>query len=401
MRSMVESISFVPDRQSRVAINLLVGIFAITLASLVYAQDTSSLRFYSFLPAPDGAGPESALIRDAAGNLYGTTFGGGAFRSGTVFKVARSGQEIVLYSFTGGKDGANPWGGLVADKLGNLYGTTYNGGDLTCQFNALGCGTVFKLDSAGNETVLHSFEWGADGALPFSGLIRDRAGNLYGTTSVGGTFNAGTVFKVDANSVESILHSFAYSPDGGAPQAGLIADSAGNLYGTTKSGGVSGNGTVFTISTSGVISVLHSFGAQPDGSLPFAGLTRDPLGNLYGTTALGGAFGAGTVFKVDPSGLESVLYSFTGGSDGGSPFTGVVLDQAGNLYGTSFGSSGCGNIYQLDPAGAQTVLFYFGGDVQAPCAPYGSLIRDAAGALYGTTTEGGTNSLGTVYKFVP
>jgi uncharacterized repeat protein (TIGR03803 family) len=386
-------------RSPRLTFATLVMVFVTVLPRFLNAQDTSIFRYFSFSSAPDAAGPEAGVIRDGAGNFYGTTFGGGAFRKGTVFKLTRSGQEVVLYSFTGGSDGASPFGGLIGDANGNLYGTTYNGGDLKCQFNALGCGTVFKVDASGIETVLHVFEWGADGALPFAGLIRDGAGNLYGTTSVGGTFNQGTVFKVDANGNEVVLHSFANSPDAGFPQAGLITDGVGNLYGTTNSGGTFGNGTVYKISTSGAVTVLHSFGAQPDGRGPFAGLVRDTAGNLYGTTPYGGATGNGTVFKVDPSGSETVLYSFTGGADGSSPFSGLVLDAANNLYGTDF--YGCGNIYKVDPTGNLTVLLFFGTGVGVPCGPYGSVIRDASGAFYGTTTGGGIFSLGTVYKFVP
>src|SRR5438874_100705 len=213
----------------------------------------------------------------------------------------------VLYSFTGGADGSSPQAGLVRDKRGNLYGTTAQGGSSANCF--LGCGVVFKLDTWGNETVLHTFTNTPDGALPQAGLVRDRAGNLYGTTAFGGSFNRGSVFKLDTTGNETVLHSFTGVLDGAFPQAGLVMDKAGNFYGTT---GGPGAGTVFKLDTSGNETLLYIFADSPDGASPQAGLVIDQSGNIYGTTTTwGSSFRYGTGFKLDTSNNETVLHSFT------------------------------------------------------------------------------------------
>jgi uncharacterized repeat protein (TIGR03803 family) len=262
-------------------------------------------------PPTDGALPEAGLIGDEAGNLYGTTAYGGKSGYGAVFKLSEGGKESVLYSFIGGAtDGEYPIAGLVRDSAGNLYGTTYSGGDLTCSpGSGFGCGTVFKLSPTGKERVLYSFT-GADGALPQAGLIRDSAGNLYGTTVYGGDFSCGvlgcgTVFKLDGTGQESVLYSFGTEGafDGTAPYAGLFRDTAGNLYGTTLLGGAESSlcGTVFKLDTEGTKTTLHSFGATGDGCAPYGGLVQDATGNLYGTTEHGGGTSSlGTVFKITP-----------------------------------------------------------------------------------------------------
>jgi uncharacterized repeat protein (TIGR03803 family) len=304
--------------------------------------------FYSFTGYPEnGVSPFGSLVMDPAGNLYGVTQAGGSpppLDGGTVFKLDPSGNESVLHSFTGG-DGSIPYAGLVIDTAGNLYGTTLFGG-------SSGYGTVFKLDPSGTETVLHSFtNSGGDGAYPFAGLLVDKVGNLYGTTDVGGSFGYGTVFKLDRSGTETLLHSFTNTGgDGAYPLAGLVMDTAGNLYGTTNDGGSSGYGTVFKLDSSGTETVLHSFtnSSGGDGAYPFAGLVMDTAGNLYGTTIQGGSSNYGTVFKLDPSGTETVLHSFAY-SDGAAPIAGLVMDPAGNLYGTTFegGSSGYGTVFKL------------------------------------------------------
>jgi uncharacterized repeat protein (TIGR03803 family) len=344
----------------------------------VFKLDPSGTEsvLHSFQDSPDGANPFAGLIMDTAGNLYGTTTAGGI--SGTVFKLGRSGTESVLYSFKGAPDGGLPYAGLIMDTAGNLYGTTANGG--VCQFSG-GCGTVFKLDPSGSESVLYSFKGPPDGAFPEAGLIMDAAGNLYGTTRLGGAFcgpegGCGTVFKLDPSGGESVLYSFKGSPDGANPFAGLIMDTAGNLYGTTASGGFTaegcnpGCGTVFKLDPSGTESLLYSFKDLPDGDSPMAGLIMDAAGNLYGTTIAGGTIGqnqlcnyppvgCGTIFKLDPSGTESVLYSFEGSLDGWAPLAGLIMDMAGTLYGTAYvggftGGScplglGCGTVFKLSP----------------------------------------------------
>ena len=334
----------------------------------------------------DGKYPAGGVIMDAQGNLYGTTDQGGGVHEGTVFKLDPSGNETVLYEFKGGSDGGAPWAHLLMDAAGNLYGTTIVAG-------AYKAGTVFKLDPSGNETVLHSFN-GSDGCEPFAGLIMDAQGNLYGTTIFCGAYGWGTVFKLDPSGNVKVLHSFNGS-DGAVPYASLLMDAAGNLYGTTYAGGSSSNtcaygigcGTVFKLDSSGNETVLYRFTGGSDGAEPFAGLHMDAAGNLYGATVYGGAYGYGTVFKLDPSGKETVLHSFRG-SDGRYPGAGVIVDAGGDLYGTTYqgGAYGSGTVFKLDPSGNETVLHSFNhSDGYYP----GALMMDAKGNLYGTAFYGG------------
>jgi uncharacterized repeat protein (TIGR03803 family) len=245
----------------------------------------------------DGSHPRAALIADAAGNLYGTTISGGVQDAGTVFQLTPPGTLNVLYSFTGSGDGALPWAGMIADASGNLYGTTYGGG-------ANGQGTVFQLDPSGTLTVLYSFTGGND-ASPWAGLIADAAGNLYGTTEGGD--GPGEVFQLTPSGTPNVLHNFT-GRDGAIPHGGLIFDAPGNLYGTTHNGGTSGYGTVFQLTPAGTLNVLHSFTGGSDGAYPEAGLIADTAGNLYGTTWGGGAGGQGTVFQLTPSGTLNILH---------------------------------------------------------------------------------------------
>ena len=357
------------------------------LSSTAAAQELITLHSFT---GDDGAHPQADLIADPAGNLYGTTPFGGAVGQGTVFRLDSYGTVTVLYSFTGGSDGAAPVAGLIADAAGNLYGTASRGGTGTfC------CGTVFQLDSSGTLTVLHSFTGGSDGGTPQAGLIADAAGNLYGTTSSGGA-GYGTVFQLTPSGDLMVLHSFTLS-DGTYPHAGLIADAAGNLYGTTLDGGAFGYGTVFQLAPDGTLTVLHSF-TRSDGTHPFAGLLSDAAGNLYGTTQLGGAPGScndpdgcGTVFQLDSSGVLTVLHTFTGGSDGARPEAGLIADAAGNLYGTTRFFGGRGTVFQVTPSGTLTVLYSFTGGSDGAW-PQAGLIADAAGNLYGTTSYGGTST---------
>jgi uncharacterized repeat protein (TIGR03803 family) len=257
-----------------------------------------------------------------------------------VFQLTPSGVLNVLYSFTGGSDGALPFAGVIADAAGNLYGTTIDNG-------AGGQGTVFQLDPLGTLTVLYSSDEGS----PWAGLLADAAGNLYGTIDAGD--GPGTVFQLTPSGTLSVLYRFT-GRDGAVPHGRLIADAAGNLYGTTHNGGAYiGYGTVFQLTPSGTLNVLHSFTGGSDGAYPEAGVIADAAGNLYGTTYGGGAGGQGTVFQVDPSGTLTVLHSFTGGSDGGHPVAGLLADAAGNLYGTTAGGAstkcaqGCGTVFEL------------------------------------------------------
>ena len=290
---------------------------------------------YSFGGGADGAHPQFGLVRKA-GILYGVTPEGGAFGLGAVFKVNASGIETVLYSFKpDGVDGTGPNGDLVFDSAGNLYGTTQRGG-------AFGLGTVFKVTPTGAETVLHSFAGGTDGCIAKAGLIR--AGTkLYGTTFGCGNSH-GTVFQITLTGTETVLHNFS-GPDGELPSGRLVRDPAGNLYGTTFWGGAHTVGTLFRVTKTGTHTVLYHF-ADIHGGHPSGALVLDSAGNLSGTTVQGGQFGAGTVFVVSPIGDELVLHSFpASGPDGRFPQGGVVLNKKnGSLYGTTL-QGGSGNVF--------------------------------------------------------
>ncbi len=325
----------------------------------------------------------------------------------------RRGGFGVVYTFKG-KDGADPTAALIADTAGNLYGTTSAGGD--------GFGVVFKINSTGRETVLHAFTGkNGDGADPHGALVLDSLGNLYGTTSSGGSAGFGTVFKIDASGVETVLYSFTGS-DGANPYAGLVMDSTGKLYGTTENGGTFGLGTVFEINTGGSQSVVHNFaGGATDGADPRASLILDPDGNLYGTTFAGGSANYGTVFEVDSANTETILHSFLG-SDGANPFGGLTRDQNGTLYGTAEaggsladgpytccqsiaavprslpdGPHGCcrGVVFSLDGNGEKVLYAFTGGNDGG--TPVGNLAL-SNGVLYGSTLTGGPGLDGTAFS---
>ena len=378
---------------------------ACALAAMVTApaQTATETVIHSFANFPHGASPYGTPIRDAAGNLYGTTNQGGRANAGVVFQLDASGHQGVLYSFTGGADGGSPYAGVIRDSAGNLYGTTFRGGIAGTGAAGLGAGVVYKVDPAGHETVLYSFTGGADGSGPNAGVIADAAGNLYGTTYNGGANGLGAVYKLDRSSHQTVLYSFKTFPDGFNPYAGVIADSAGNLYGTTYNGGKFGLGTVYKLDTSGHETLLHIFNTS-NGAAPYAGVIRDPAGNLYGT-AQGGGYGV--VYKVDATGKYTVLYSFSvlnALTMGGNPTAGVVRDAAGNLYGTTQGvevigytsHAPWGGVYKLDTAGQLTRLYKFQGNSNASVYPNPGVILDPAGNLYGTTPFGGM--LGMVYQ---
>ena len=307
----------------------------------------------------------------------------------------------VVYNFTGGSDGGNPLDGLTSDGAGNLYGTTYTGG-------VSGNGTVFKF-SGSSETVVHNFAGGSDGANPEGGLIRDAQGYFFGTTTAGGASGAGTVFAVSAAGKEVVLYTFAGGADGSNPQAGLILDASGNLYGTTSAGGASGNGTVFKLShpTKGskwTETILYSFGTGSDGAVPLAAVKFDKAGNLYGTTSAGGSYGYGTIFQLTPAGsswTETILHDFQDADDGAVPYGGLIADKSGNFYGsaTEGGTGGGGTIFELTQAsGDWTFTVLYSNPGWGISGSYRNLTLDASGNLYGTTHCDGADSAGTVYK---
>jgi len=407
-------ISRIRLRKAPVALAALVAL-GLGLVAIPSAQAQTLTVLHSFTGNGDGIQPMAPLIMDEAGNLYGTTYYGGINGRGVVFKVHTSGRETVLYSFPAYPgDGANPTAGVIVDKAGNLYGTTVFGGENDVDFGGEPeTGTVFKLDPSGNETLL-GFVGGEpeDGENPSAGLIMDKAGNLYGTTPLGGDSEPpgiGTVFKIDTSGNLTLL-SFTGSV-GGHPVAGLIMDEEGNLYGSAATGGDFGDGTVFKIDHSGNATLLYSFtGTNGEGD-PQASLIIDKHKNLYGTTFAGGAFGLGTVFKIDPSGKETVLHSFGGApGDGTSPMAGLVMDERGNLYGTTwyggtgicdYEGPGCGIVFKIDRHGNETVLHNFAGPPDDGAAPLAGLVIDKAGDLYGTTSLGGADNGGTVFKLSP
>jgi uncharacterized repeat protein (TIGR03803 family) len=406
------------------AVRIIVGILAMLAVMSVSGDGAwSQVKFktlHRFTGGKDGASPYTALIFDKLGNLYGTTASGGANHAGTVFSLTPTGTggwtESVLYSFTGGGDGANPYAGLISDSAGNLYGTTANGGSTNCK----GCGTVFKLalkaKGGWTESVLYSFLGRLDGGYPFAALIFDGAGNLYGTTTGGGPGDCsvnnikgcGVIFKLTPGTkggwTESVLYSFSGGNDGAFPYDALIFDAAGNLYGTTVAGGTGGLGAVFSLTPNSqgwTETVLRNINAEPQ-----AGLIFDSAGNLYGTTVYG-AKGYGTVFELSPTTggwTYRGVRKFTG-KDGATPTATLIFDHSGHLYGTTTagGAFGNGVVFKLTPNShggwTERVLWDFQG--HAGAHPAAALLLDDAGNLYGTTTGDGKTTFGSVFEITP
>jgi uncharacterized repeat protein (TIGR03803 family) len=430
------------SRKVASATKMLFAILSSLLVMMVIAAQPAEARNYkfkvlhTFKGAPnDGGDPAGVLVRDSPGNLYGTTAAGGSGQCsgngggcGTAFKMNAAGKFIWIHNFKG-PNGFEPLAGLLRDKSGNLYGTTSLGGNNEC---SLGCGTVFKLDKNGKESVLHKFSPGSDGHYPEALLVGDEEGDLFGTTYLGGTVGYGTVFKVDKNGKETILHNFAGPPDGGGDGAivysGVIRDTAGDLYGVTFEGGVYGVGTVYEVSSIGDETLLYSFKGGVDGAEAGSVLVADKNGNLYGTTQWGGnggcfsGEGCGTVFELSPhsdgSWTEKVLYVFCSLSncaDGEDPVAGpLVIDAAGNLYGTTnlggayanCNGDTCGTVFKLDITGKETVLHSFTGGKDG-AYPRAGLTMDAGGNVYGVAEAGGDTNCyapygcGVVFEIVP
>lgn len=361
----------------------------------------------------DGANPFPALVQATNGDLYGTTYGGGANLSGAIFKVTPAGALTTVYSFcsqTNCTDGALPRGGLIQDSNGSLYGTTLSGG-------ANNRGTVYKITLAGVLTTLYSFcnvAGCADGAQPFAGLVQASNGALYGTTISGGN-GFGTIFEISAGGAFTRLYSFCATsgcPDGASPAAALIQASNGAFYGTTENGGAYSNaacgayncGTVFKFTGSGAPTTLYSFCAKSgcsDGYNPTAALALATNGDFYGTTLEGGAnANNGTVFQITPAGKLKTLYSFcaqSGCTDGQGPAAGVIQASDGNLYGTTTsGGIGYGTIFEITTTGTLTTLYSLNDPDGAE--PYGGLVQATNGTFYGTTFIDGAYGYGTVYS---
>ena len=368
------------------------------------AQAQTFSVFHNFTGS-NGAYPLNGLLGHGK-VFFGTTSSGGTFNYGTVFRISATGAETVLHNFSGGADGGSPQGSLIRDTLGNLYGTTTVGG-------SSGMGTVFKLTGR-TLTVLYSFAGHADGAGPQAGLAMDAAGKLYGTTAQGGTSGNGTVFRLSPPAVqggpwtESVLYSFGTGSDGAVPVAGVTLDAAGNLYGTTSAGGAYTYGTVFQLTPGNVWTehILHSFKNGNDGAIPYAGLIADKSGNLYGAATQGGTGGGGTAFELSSSNGNwtfTVLYSVPGWGISGS-FRNLVIDSSGNIFGTTHcdGSDGSGTIYELTPSasGWNYKLLYTFTGGTDGLYSFSNLVVKQ-GSLFGTTAYGGSQGAGVIFQITP
>jgi uncharacterized repeat protein (TIGR03803 family) len=372
---------------------------------------------YSFTTNSLGCLPFGGLIQANNGSFYGTACAGGPQGVGTVFQMASNGAVTLLYAFPNGTGGnyppmgCFPYTALVQGANGFLYGTTSYGG-------STGDGTVFRMNTNGTGTVAWSLDFAGSGSLPYGGLVQGRDGNFYGTTSEGGTssdgypWGYGTIFKLAPNGSLAGIHSFDNN-DGAGPCSTLVQGGDGSLYGTAQLGGTNGGwGTIFKMTLNGALTALFSF-ANTNGALPNAGLVQDAGGNLYGLTIAGGAYGAGTVFKLAADGTFTSLYSFTGGDDGSNCISarlldsdvfvapgsgGLLLASDGNLYGTTVGGGvyGLGTVFRISPDGTMETLVQFDGYQGAN--PYCTLIQAADGRLYGTTQNGGAYGLGAIFR---
>jgi uncharacterized repeat protein (TIGR03803 family) len=375
---------------------------------------------YSFNPQTgDGAQPQGNVVMDARGNLYGTAQDGagggcGGGGCGAVFKLTPKGKETLLHVFSG-SDGAFPIAGLALDASGNIFGTAIDGGPI----HHCACGVVFEIASDGTFSIVHAFRGGADGAHPVGSMILDRRGDLIGTTGSGGSDcngtggGCGTLFRIKPDGRYTVLHAFD-GAGGIYPASDLMLDGSGNIYGTTANGGTDCDGTgqgcgvVFKFSSDGTETALYAFEGGSHGAYPTGGVVMDDAGTLYGTTNNGGvdcdgSGGCGTVYALGSDGTETGLHSFTGGSDGNHPRAGLVMNANGRMYGTAVegGSDNDGGVvFSIKPDGKEKVVYTFtGGDDGG--GPFAGLTMDAKGALYGTTFTGGAYFYGTVFKLQP
>jgi len=407
-------------RFSRIFQKVLAAL-AVALASAITtigpqpAQAQTYSVIYNFTGGSDGEGPDAGLTIDHGGNLYGTANAGG-LGYGTVFKLVRKSSNWLfnpLYSFAGGADGSGTYSRVVFGPDGSLYGVTFGPEG--------GFGTVFRLQPPATacktalcpwaETVLYRFTGGSDGANPIGDLTFDQAGNLYGATTAGG-YGYGVVYELTPSNggwTQSVLHSFERDGDGVFPDAGVIFDKSGNLYGTTAYGSTHGLGVVYQLTPLGLgwtENVLYDFLGGDDGAVPLGGLILDSAGSLYGTTSGDGTGSGGTAFELTPQNGNwnfTLLYSFAG-SPGCGPQASLAFDQAGNLYGTTLcdGMYGQGSVFQLTPSnGSWTYSSLHDFDGSDGAFPVSSLVFDANGDLYGTASEGGAYGYGVVFQITP
>ena len=384
---------------------LVLLVFSATV-SVSSAQTFTTLLSFD---GSNGANPTfSSLVQGLDGNLYGTTAGqvqGGG--SGTVFKITSGGMLTTLHTFCARRncaDGSGPYAGLELATNGTFYGTTAGGG-------VNSAGTTFKISPSGTLTTLHVFDDLDDLASPYAGLVQANDGGFYGTAELGGRTGGGTnhggIFRTTSTGLETVGYDFCaepFCPEGSHPFAGLIQGTDGNFYGTTSAGGAGKGGTVFKVTPDLHLMRLHSF-ATIDGAYPYAGLIQATDGNFYGTTELGGANGGGTIFQITSSGAFTTLYSFCAQAsciDGKTPVAGLTQATDGNFYGTTElgGANGAGTIFQLSSGGTLTTLYSF--CAQTSCAdgekPLAGLFQATDGSLYGATSGGGTNNFGTIFR---
>jgi uncharacterized repeat protein (TIGR03803 family) len=397
-------------------------VFVVVLLTTA-AFASSAKVIYSFSGGPDGQYPDTDLVMDKAGNIYGTAVQGGNHNIGAVWELSPSQggwTETTLYSFTGGRDGGQPYKGVTLGPDGSIYGTAVVGGKGgACED---GCGVVYRLTNSGGkwkQSVIHNFT-GPDGQGPGAGVTFDKKGNLYGMTPTGGPNGFGVIYRLkprpDGTWKFTIIHAFTGGNDGVTGSAGrMILDKAGNLYGTATVGGKHGDGTVFKLKhtpTGWTLKTLYAFKGEPDGAFPYSGVIFDKAGNLYGVTYYDGEHEVGAVYQLSPQPgggwKERVLHSFGDGPDGGSSTATLVFDNAGNLYGTTSeggdAECNCGTIFKLTPGDngtwTESTEYRFTGNPDAGVA-YNGMVKDAAGNLYGVTVHGGNHNAGAVFQFVP
>ncbi len=395
------------------------AVVGLTFVAAPSLQAQSFTVLHNFTGGADGGSPFTGLTIDRAGHLYGTTLAPNDL--GTVFKMSNTGSGWVLttlYNFLGVSNGAYPDSDVVFGPDGRLYGATTSGGSTGC--GGRGCGIVYALNPSArapanvledwSEDELYTFLGGSDGASPSGSLVFDQAGAIYGTDQVG-VNGWGAVYELTRSSQgwsQTVLYNFSGGSDGGGPEGGVIIDQAGNLYGTTAGGGAYGNGVVFRLTPLNggwTETVLYSFQGPADGSFPDAGLIMDSAGNLYGTTLYGGSGNGGTVFKLSSmSGnwIFALLYSFTGPA---GSYGALAMDASGSLYGTTAfdGSYQYGNVFQLTPFSGgwtYTSLHDFTGGADGK-EPVGNVVLDAQENVYGTTSSGGSDGRGVVFEITP
>ena len=376
--------------------SIFVTLLLVIAASVVQAQTFSVLyNFGSNTGDPSRPAYSGIVAQGRDGNLYSTAPAGGTC-CGAVFQITPAGKLKNIHNFNGSNDdGAFPQGGVTLGTDGNFYGTTYEGGSVTA-------GAVFKVTSSGTYTTLYSFTGGKDGAYPYAPPVEGNDGNFYGTTTAGGNTTVcgsgcGTIYKITPAGVLTTLYQFDIT-HGYEPYGPLVLGTDGNFYGTTPAGTTANAGVVFKISPAGKFTLLFSFDST-HGETPFGGLVQGADGNFYGTTIYGGSAGGGVVFKITPSGKLTVLHNINGTTDGARPYGGLVLASDGNFYGANSNggtvnsncSNGCGTVFKITPKGVYSVLYKF--DYTTGATPYVTPFQHTSGLVYGDSQVGGTGNV--------